>query len=58
MSATTKGKQGTRGQKQIYEENQETLRYYFLAAALVSPLVACAYFFFFDPIGAGFWVCF
>lgn len=30
-----KGKQGTKGQKQIYEENQSTLKMYFYALVVV-----------------------
>uniref|UniRef100_A0A914Z246 Transmembrane protein 208 n=1 Tax=Panagrolaimus superbus TaxID=310955 RepID=A0A914Z246_9BILA len=55
-TTTIKGKQATRGQQLIYDENQETIRYYFLAASIVSPIVACAYLFLFESAGTGFWI--
>uniref|UniRef100_A0A914Q2E6 Transmembrane protein 208 n=1 Tax=Panagrolaimus davidi TaxID=227884 RepID=A0A914Q2E6_9BILA len=56
MNTTIKGKQATRGQQLIYDENRETIRNYFLAAAVVSPIVACAYLFLFEAVGTGFWI--
>ncbi|KAE9550894.1 hypothetical protein FO519_005897 [Halicephalobus sp. NKZ332] len=56
MSTTTKGKQATRGQKQIFEENRQTLQYYFAAAAIASTLGGGLYtMYFYNSVGPYFW---
>lgn len=56
MSTATKGKQATRGQKQIFEENTQTLRYYFAAAAITSTLAGVLYtMYFYNAVGPYFW---
>ena len=56
MSTATKGKQATRGQKQIFEENTQTLRYYFAAAAIASVIVGGLYTtYFYNKVGPYFW---
>uniref|UniRef100_A0AC34QRY9 Transmembrane protein 208 n=1 Tax=Panagrolaimus sp. JU765 TaxID=591449 RepID=A0AC34QRY9_9BILA len=52
----TKGKQATRGQKLIFEENQQTLRYYFAAAFITTSLVGTIYTLWFSgSVGPYFW---
>lgn len=57
MNATgTKVKQATRGQKQIYEENVQTLRYYFLASMLSTSVVGGFYMFlYYNSVGPYYW---
>lgn len=52
-----KGKQAARGQKQIYEENSNTLKYYFLGGTVTTLLAALAHYFYLSTSGAG-WVYF
>lgn len=49
-------KQGTRGQAQIFKENQETIRYYFLASAVATGLYVLLHLFLFQTNGWATWV--
>uniref|UniRef100_T1INZ6 Transmembrane protein 208 n=1 Tax=Strigamia maritima TaxID=126957 RepID=T1INZ6_STRMM len=50
--APQKGKQATKGQKQIYEENKSTLKFYSLIAAVPTVIHALTiYFLYWDTIG-------
>uniref|UniRef100_A0A7E4ZXB1 Transmembrane protein 208 n=1 Tax=Panagrellus redivivus TaxID=6233 RepID=A0A7E4ZXB1_PANRE len=56
MSAIPKGKTGTKSQKQIHSENQETVTYYGAAAAAATVVVGALYSFVFSPIGYAYWI--
>ncbi|KAI6241167.1 hypothetical protein M3Y99_00339500 [Aphelenchoides fujianensis] len=54
----TTGKQATRGQQQIFNENRSTIQTYGAAAAFSSSLFLLLHLFWFSPIGWQAWVAF